>query len=180
MSFAELESKIRKSCESQLSKMHLEGKDRLDNISADIKAEAADKSEAISSEGERQIHAEVEGILSQARIDAKDILESVKREVLDDVFVDAGLKITGLSEKEKKKLCDKLYALATDGIDEPKVFVDPSCAKYVKGVGKNLGEFGFIVEDGQGKTRVDARISVLLENIKARMEPELTSILFGK
>ncbi|MFH1789198.1 MAG: V-type ATP synthase subunit E [Candidatus Altiarchaeota archaeon] len=180
MSFPELESKIRKSCDKELEKLRKEGEQRLAMISADINAEAQLEKEKIISEGERDALKQSDSILSHARIEAKDIIETAKRKAVDSVYKALAEKIKSLPPNEKRLLCAKLYAIAREGISKPRVFVDPSCARYIKGVKKDLGGFGFIVEDAGGTMKVDAGLDAIVANIKTCTEPKVASILFGK
>jgi len=178
MTLEKLESRIRKTSETELDKIREDGRKRVLLIDSDIKAESERESSKIAEEGKREIQWTAEGILSSARIEAREIVEAKKREMLDEVFAQARERITALPDKEKKTLLQRMLAKASEGIDRPKVFVDTSCKKLLHGKEANLGDFGFVVADHEETIRIDCTLGNLLSRLKPAVEPEIVSLLF--
>jgi len=179
MSLPKLDSKIRESSEKEIEKIREEGKTRIKSIKKDATEAAKTECDKITKQRTKEIQKRVDEVLSNARLSAAGVIESKKIELIDEVFDQAKEKILKLPTKEKKKFLEKMLADAGKNIENPKVYVDPSCADLVSGEERELGDFGFVLEDGEGKVRVDCTLTRRLPYIKPSLEPKIASILFG-
>jgi vacuolar-type H+-ATPase subunit E/Vma4 len=125
------------------------------------------------------VQRKVDGTISNARVLARDIVESRKRELVDEVFKRARERVLALPDKDKKRLLEGMLSEAKEGIEHPKVIVDSSCAKYIRGVTNELGDFGFIVTDKEETIRVDCTLGSVLSRLKPAFEPDIAKMLFN-
>ena len=139
-----------------------------------------------------EAEAEAARILAQASIKVRQELLAAKTSVIDEIVGRAKKALSGSSSGESSVLNLTKEAINTLDIDKARVYVSPrdsaAVKKLIKGdkelAGKvtEVKEFdctgGVIVEDIDGKIRIDNTYETRLEMLMPKMLPEITKELF--
>jgi len=140
-----------------------------------------------------QAKEEATRILAQASIKARQELLAAKTGVIDQITNRVRQELSGTSSDKSSPLSLIKEAMATLNIDKVRVYVSPKNITTVKKLlerdkelAKKIAEIkefdcvgGAIVEDIEGKIRIDNTYETRLEMLLPRLLPEIGKELFG-
>ena len=179
MAFEKIESKIKEKGNKEVKGIEGEAKKESDSIDKGIKAEEEKANKKVMDKRKQELELIPKRIISNARMERKLQVDSKKAEIVRSVFEGAKKKILDLDNKKKEKLLRSLAEDAKKNVRDPVLYVDKKYSKLINAKTKDIGDFGVIVESGDGSMRVDNT----LNNLMLRMEPDLKAkvggILFG-
>ena len=191
---------MEKISEAILDKVTAEAQDTVKDAEEKAKeriAKAKQQQEARFEEEKNRIieaaHGEAARIMAQASIKARQELLTVKTAVIDEIIDKVKETLSDSSGVKSSSLNLVKEAINTLGVDEVMVYVAPkdvtAIQKLIKGdkelAGKvkEVKEFdcrgGVIVEDVNGKLRIDNTYDTRLETLLPQILPEISKELFG-
>ncbi len=182
MGLKELEAKIRADAEKEMAEIERKAQSGAENVAATYRLQAETEYTSAISRAEREASLVRKQIVWKAKAELCENVELEKNKMIAEVFSNAKSSIFSLTKAGKKKVLDKLTgdSILFDGgiIEVDREFKDlVSAPDGFKVKASDIG-FGLVLTSSDGLVRVDNRLDVVLERMKARMKPKVNKILF--
>lgn len=183
--------------QEEAKQIRKEAKDKAKEIIGEGKKEALQRREEILAAAKNRAENNKRGIISQARLESRNSILKIKREILDTVFKQALEELLSLSSSRYRALLKNLL-LKTEKIGRAKIISSPSSRKYfdsrfisevneaLKKEGKETRlelatetrplPRGFILQ--ANGIEINYSFPVLLESVREKLEPEVFKIIF--
>jgi len=180
MGIEELENEIIQNAENDASAIIKQAEQEAVKLQKEYNEEAENKrkkhDEALKMEAEQ-----ISKIaLSRAQTEANKHLFDRKKEILNEVFEKASVKLRNMNEKEKKKLYHDAFKKVSRDIDINIIYCNTKDASLFSQKTKtdNNISFGFIVENKEGTKQQDFTLSTILEEVRPKLMHKLADKLF--
>ena len=150
-----------------------------------ITKEAEKKIEEIKEKSEAEIKKMTDILkrqeLASAELENKKMLLEAKKQIIEDVFIEAKKKLENLDDKKREAHMKKLLEKTKNDIQVEYVYSNKKDSKFLKGVTTgNINIIGGLIAENKEKTvRVDYSFETLLQNIKESELQNISKILFG-
>jgi len=156
---------------------------------ADILKQADDKVTAKRLTQQKELEVTLKRLkqqeISSAELEAKRIILNAKKDVLDKSFQVALSSLLNMDEGNRGRMYRKILDGGKTVIRSPKVYCPRGESKLISGVTglssvvETDMEAGLVLEDADGKVRLDYRFRVLLESVWDKELKNVSNILFG-
>lgn len=150
-----------------------------------IMREAEKKIEEMKAKGEAQTKRILDVIkrqeLASAELENKMMLLEAKKQIIDNVFIEAKKKLERLDDKKRETYIKKLLEKIKNDIEIAYVYCNKRDAKFLKGFNVESVDIigGLLAENKEKAVRVDYSFEVFLQTIKENELQNISKILFG-
>lgn len=119
--------------------------------------------------------------LASAELENKKMLLDAKKQVIENVFIEAGKGIENLDDKKKEVYIKKLLERAKKDIEPAFIYCNKKDVKFLKGHNIEAANIigGIIAENNDRTIRVDYSFETMLQSIKENELQNINKILFG-
>lgn len=179
MGLAEMENKIRESGREEMEDIKKDAEAEAKKIRDEFEKEAGKRSEKIISEAEVEAELARRRILAYSKLVVKDMIDNKRNEMIEEVFGMARKRVLELSNKDKKRILEKLASEGKKQIEEPVMFVDRKYKSLLKGAKTlNINDFGVIIRSRKGESEVNNTLSKKMEQFNKTLRHNIAEVLF--
>jgi vacuolar-type H+-ATPase subunit E/Vma4 len=178
-SLDKIEKKIRDMGEKEIEEIEKDAENKIAQIKGEIKEEAEKAHNQVIEERKSELELIPRRILSDARMERKNELDSRKAAMVEKAFEEAKTAVLALSKKDKAKILKSLADNGSKQIDDPVVYVDGQYEELLPGAQvEDIKDFGVIVRSGDGTSSVDNTLNSIIKRFDLSLKPSIVKILF--
>lgn len=181
MGLKEIEEGIKKSVEEEIKKIKNSAKIEIEKIKKENKRIAKKKYNEILERGKKECEIIKKRIIGNAKLNAREMIERKRGEILEKAFELAKKRILTADEKTKKALIEKFVKDGKKEIGNAEILIDKNYAHlFKKAKPINLGDFGIVILDKNKDITIDYTLKKMVSRLKERLEHKLVKIIWQK
>ena len=180
MAIKDIESEIKKEGSKEIKRINKIADNNVKIIEEAIEKHAKNEAEKVRKESENKAELMRRQIIAEANIRGKQMIETRKNELIDQVFDNTKMQILGLEDKEKKEILQGLAETGKKSIKDAEIIVDKKYEKLLKGAkSQDLGDFGVVLQSKDGKVKVVNTLNNRLKQMETDLRPRVAEVLFA-
>lgn len=173
--------KINKEATAKVEEIRKNSAEKVDSIMKHNELVANENADKIRRQGDDEISLIKRQIISNAEIEAKDKIDKVKFNWIENVFEEARQTVLNLEDKEKKKILNRMCDIPDK---EKFVFcVDKKYANLLRDMDNikecEIKDFGVVIKSKDEKIKIDNTLTNHLNMLKQQKRYDIAKILFG-
>jgi vacuolar-type H+-ATPase subunit E/Vma4 len=178
-SLDKIEKKIRDMGDKEIEEIEKDADNKVAQIKGEIKEEAEKAHNQVIEERKSELELIPRRILSDARMERKNELDSRKAAMVEKAFEEAKTAVLALNKKDKAKILKSLAENGSKQIDDPVVYVDRQYEELLPGAQvEDIKDFGVIVRSADGTSSVDNTLNSIVKRFDLSLKPAVVKILF--
>jgi len=126
----------------------------------------------------REAEAVKQRVLAKAKIKAKEMIESERIRIVEEVLEKAKEAVIKSSDSKKKALMEVFSKEATSEVENPEVFADKKYASLINAKIQEIGDFGVVVEDKSSGVVINNTLFAKIERQRDEVIPKAVEVLF--
>jgi vacuolar-type H+-ATPase subunit E/Vma4 len=178
-SLDKIEKKIRDMGEKEIEEIEKEAENKVSQIKSEISEEAEKTYNQVIEERKSELELIPRRILSDARMERKNEMDSCKAAMVEKAFEEAKTAILALNKKDKAKILKNLADNGSKQIDDPVIYVDAQYEDLLPGAQtEDIKDFGVIVRSADGTCSVDNTLNSVIKRFDLSLKPAIVKVLF--
>jgi|WetSurMetagenome_2_1015567.scaffolds.fasta_scaffold05745_5 vacuolar-type H+-ATPase subunit E/Vma4 len=178
-SLDKIEKKIRDMGEREIEEIEKDAENKVSQIKGEIAEEAEKAHNQVIEERKSELELIPRRILSDARMERKNELDSRKAAMVEKAFEEAKTAVLALNKKDKAKILKSLADNGSKQIDDPVIYLDRQYEDLLPGAQvEDIKDFGVIVRSADGTSSVDNTLNSIIKRFDLSLKPAIVKILF--
>ena len=181
MGLEAVKEEIIRSAKQQESAMIAEARKEANKIVKEAEAKVEELKAKSEAETKKATEAMKKQALASGEMESKKMILEARKQVIENVFSEAGKRLEALDDKKKEDLMKKLLEKAKKELEVAYAYCNKKDAKFLKGIGIEASSIigGLIAENKERTIRVDYSFETLLETIKEKELQSINKLLFS-
>jgi vacuolar-type H+-ATPase subunit E/Vma4 len=178
-SLDKIEKKIRDMGDREIDAIEKDAETKAAHIKTEIKEEAEKAYQSVTEERKSELELVPRRILSDARMERKNELDSKKAAMVAKAFHEAKSAILAMNRKDKAKILRSLAEEGSRQIEDPVYYVDPQYADLLEDAKtEDIKDFGVIIRNKDGTISVDNTLDSIMKRFDLSLKPAIVKVLF--
>ncbi|MFZ2454860.1 MAG: V-type ATP synthase subunit E [Candidatus Altiarchaeia archaeon] len=178
-SLDKIEKKIRDMGDKEIEEIEKDADSKVAQIKGEIKEEAEKAHNQVIEERKSELELIPRRILSDARMERKNEIDSRKAAMVEKAFEEAKTAVLAMNKKDKAKILKSLAENGSKQITDPVIYVDRQYEDLLPGAQvEDIKDFGVIVRSNDGTVSVDNTLNSMIKRFDLSLKPAIVKILF--